>query len=217
MRFVRRVERVLESVVDQVAGRVFPGDLQPDDLAGRVVRVVDLGVSQTRSGPSAPNRVVVGVHPDDLSSGIPVAVLERALAHALEEEAADRGWRLDGPAEVRLQSHHGALRGVPEVHAERHPGPRPQWGTLRLGHHVVPLTDNRVVVGRSDQVDARIPDDSISRTHALVWREGGKVLVRDLGSSNGTRVDGRPADGPTVLATTSVVAMGALEGRVVTT
>ena len=35
-----------------------------------------------------------------------------------------------------------------------------------------------------------LPYDNVSRKHALIWRSEGKSWIQDLGSSNGTSVDG---------------------------
>jgi diguanylate cyclase (GGDEF)-like protein len=47
------------------------------------------------------------------------------------------------------------------------------------------LRGDRVVLGRGDKADIRVVDDGISREHAAVQREGGKVVIVDLGSTNG--------------------------------
>jgi pSer/pThr/pTyr-binding forkhead associated (FHA) protein len=52
-----------------------------------------------------------------------------------------------------------------------------------------------VAVGRDDTADVLIPDDTLSRRHFLIWREGESFLVKDLGSQNGTWVDGARAQG----------------------
>lgn len=52
------------------------------------------------------------------------------------------------------------------------------------------------VIGRDDACDVVIASDTVSRRHASVSLKGGKLVVRDLGSSNGTWVDGaKTADG----------------------
>jgi S-DNA-T family DNA segregation ATPase FtsK/SpoIIIE len=56
------------------------------------------------------------------------------------------------------------------------------------------LTTSRVVVGRGDQADVRLHDPDVSSAHAEFAIERGGVTVRDLGSSNGTRVDGIAVD-----------------------
>jgi hypothetical protein len=48
-----------------------------------------------------------------------------------------------------------------------------------------------MIIGRHPQLaDLIISDDSVSRRHALVREKGGKLTVADLGSANGTAVDG---------------------------
>jgi predicted component of type VI protein secretion system len=49
-----------------------------------------------------------------------------------------------------------------------------------------------IVVGRSDEAKFRIPLDSVSRKHCEIFEKDGRVFVRDLGSSNGTQLDGEP-------------------------
>src|SRR5882672_2797784 len=52
------------------------------------------------------------------------------------------------------------------------------------------LKSDRVVLGRGDKTDVRIVDDGVSREHAVVQREGGKVVLVDMGSTNGTFCNG---------------------------
>ena len=49
----------------------------------------------------------------------------------------------------------------------------------------------RVVLGRSEDANVQIFDDRISRLHCLFERSGGEIFLTDLGSSNGTWVNGR--------------------------
>jgi FHA domain-containing protein len=53
-----------------------------------------------------------------------------------------------------------------------------------------PLTRS-LRIGRSASCDVVLADDTISRRHAEVALRGGVCTVRDLGSSNGTWVNGR--------------------------
>jgi hypothetical protein len=47
-----------------------------------------------------------------------------------------------------------------------------------------------IVLGRSRECDCVLPEPSVSRRHAELRRDGGRWLLRDLGSRNGTRVNG---------------------------
>jgi membrane-bound lytic murein transglycosylase D len=51
-----------------------------------------------------------------------------------------------------------------------------------------------VRLGRGDDCTIRITDDGVSRAHAEIFRLGPQWCVRDLGSSNGTYVDGNRVD-----------------------
>jgi pSer/pThr/pTyr-binding forkhead associated (FHA) protein len=48
-----------------------------------------------------------------------------------------------------------------------------------------------LTIGRGDDVDLKLPDTGISRTHARITPEGVSAVIEDLGSSNGTFVNGR--------------------------
>ena len=62
----------------------------------------------------------------------------------------------------------------------------PQFG------EIFPLPAGReLLLGRRDDADVTIRDDGVSRRHATVCVEGEGALVTDLGSANGTFVDGR--------------------------
>lgn len=58
----------------------------------------------------------------------------------------------------------------------------------------VPLQRERLTVGRSFQTDVILTDERISRLHAEIWPPhlGGEFTIVDLGSTNGTYVNGRP-------------------------
>jgi pSer/pThr/pTyr-binding forkhead associated (FHA) protein len=53
-----------------------------------------------------------------------------------------------------------------------------------------PLERPRTVLGRGPGVDLALPDPEMSRQHAAVEFEGGSFRIRDLGSTNGTQVNG---------------------------
>src|SRR3954453_302669 len=55
----------------------------------------------------------------------------------------------------------------------------------------IPLDRAMVVVGRHPQCDARLDSLRISRHHCCMTTDQGEVVVRDLGSTNGIRVNGQ--------------------------
>ncbi len=56
------------------------------------------------------------------------------------------------------------------------------------------LTQPVMVIGRHRDADVSLPEDAISRRHAELWNEPGRVRLRDLGSTNGTFVNHRTVE-----------------------
>jgi pSer/pThr/pTyr-binding forkhead associated (FHA) protein len=54
-----------------------------------------------------------------------------------------------------------------------------------------PLQMGSTVIGRGDQANLRLPDVGISRRHARLDFDGAQVVLTDLGSTNGTMVNGQ--------------------------
>jgi two-component system, NtrC family, response regulator AtoC len=66
----------------------------------------------------------------------------------------------------------------------------------RSGIETVDLAaGNRIVVGRSEPADVRLRDRSLSRLHAELRNDDGRIWARDLQSRNGTMLDGRRVNG----------------------
>jgi hypothetical protein len=84
----------------------------------------------------------------------------------------------------------------PEPEAEPEPEPEPprEVVTLSFEGREIPVTGERVVLGRSRECDVRLTDANVSRRHAEVRLEDGSYWVVDLGSTNGTELNGRHVD-----------------------
>ena len=65
------------------------------------------------------------------------------------------------------------------------------WQRPRVPALALPSGEGgRRIIGRAPSCDCLLMDDRVSRVHAEVWREADGWLLRDLGSRNGTRVNG---------------------------
>jgi FhaA, N-terminal domain/FHA domain len=65
-----------------------------------------------------------------------------------------------------------------------------------------------VTVGRSRQCDVTLDDPNVSRTHAEIRPRGGSWVLTDLGSTNGSRLNGRRLDGSEVLKPGDEIELG---------
>lgn len=60
----------------------------------------------------------------------------------------------------------------------------------------VPLKESGVLIGRNPEATLVLDDDYASGRHARVFHDGTEWVVEDLGSTNGTLVDGSSIDRP---------------------
>ena len=77
-------------------------------------------------------------------------------------------------------------------------GPVPSGGAIRVlaGFYEgleVPVDRDWVVIGRGRGADVVISEATMSRSHAAIGYDGEHFFVQDLGSTNGTRVNGKRA------------------------
>lgn len=59
------------------------------------------------------------------------------------------------------------------------------------GGDPIEVTKELTVVGRKEECDVRLDHKSVSKVHCVIVKTDGLLLVRDLGSTNGTRVNGQ--------------------------
>ena len=71
-----------------------------------------------------------------------------------------------------------------------------------------PLEGDQLIIGRDSSNGVAINDAEISRKHSRLSFQGGKYVLEDLGSTNGTFVNGQRLAGPVVLKPGDVVSLG---------
>lgn len=92
------------------------------------------------------------------------------------------------PATTMIYPQAGGAGGARE---STPPAPPREIVTLTLDGRAHPLSSHSIVIGRSRECDLRIADGNASRRHAEVVQEGADYVVVDLGSTNGTELNGR--------------------------
>jgi len=206
MSLARSLERRLERLFEGTTGRVFSGRLHPSEIAGRIAREADLSRYRHESGPATANKYLLTVNPDDLD--VDPSALERKLEVALAEHAAGVGLLFEGPPTVRITASEEVAPGQFSCTPSVESGPLPPWARLTGAGTSLEIGANRVTIGRSEEANIVLPYDNVSRKHALIWRSEGRSWIRDLGSSNGTAVDGvAVGDQPVALVSGAVVSL----------
>lgn len=80
-------------------------------------------------------------------------------------------------------------------------------------------TDREIVVGRSNELDMVLVEDMVSRKHAKITASADAILIQDLGSTNGTFVNGekikkvRLKEGDRILIGTSIIKLVAVDSN----
>jgi len=74
----------------------------------------------------------------------------------------------------------------------------------------LPVKGDDVVLGRGEQVQLRIPLPTVSREHCRIRQDNGAILVRDLGSSNGTFINGEKLTGEETLTAGDRLTLGSV-------
>ena len=79
----------------------------------------------------------------------------------------------------------------------------------------IKLTAPKCLIGRSDECHLRPQSDAISRRHCVILISDTEVAVRDLGSRNGTHVNGEKLTEEAILLSGDMLRVGSLEFQVV--
>ncbi len=208
MGVLQRFERRLEGLVEGVFARAFGGVVQPVEVAAALQReAADKKAIVGQGRVLVPNTYVVELSSSDAERLSEYdAALRKELGDMVAEHAEEQGWSFVGPVAVTLEPVEDLGTGLFRVRSAVEAGPvadppsDPGTGRrLELigGSHAGQVTALRrdvTVLGRGEDVDVRLTDMGVSRRHAEIRVEEPHVYLVDLGSSNGTTVNGRPID-----------------------
>ena len=196
---LRGIEDRLERLVEGSLTMPFRGPMQPIEISHRMLREMDLGRRVGVRGLLAPNHFAVSVSRADLDrfEGFTDALVHE-LAESARQHAVNEGYSFTGPVEVelfeskRLKAGTRRHRGV-VLRGRRAAEPRAARRHDRWRSPTTPL-----VIGRAPECGVVLGDTNVSRRHAQVALHDGAVVVTDLGSTNGTFVNGRRVTRATV-------------------
>ena len=190
---LQKFERRLERLVEGVFAKAFRSGLQPVELGRRLTREMDAHRTVGVRGVIAPNAFTFALAPADLERFSSFSdALVRELGDAAREHARSEGYAFIGPVQVELREDPSLTPGVFLVAGEA----REATGGGAVGSVVLPdgeritVGDDPLTIGRMADCDVVLTDDSVSRRHAELRRQGSEIFVVDLGSTNGTRVNG---------------------------
>jgi hypothetical protein len=192
--FFARVEEACAAFIERAFANMFPSDLEPAQIARKLVATMEARADSAPEGPTAPARYVVYVHADDYARLSPHrAYLESEWSSLLSDVAERVGIVFAETPRVDLREGTDMVAGAVEIATdEEEVRPRGAF-VLRVIGGISSQTEFSINgaarVGRSPESDVHLPDPSVSRNHALLDVHKGALVVRDAGSTNGTFVN----------------------------
>ena len=196
MSFLERIEQACALFIERAFAKTFPSDVEPAQIARKLVSTMQAQTRADNGRLSAPAAYAVYVSPEDFERLTEDAeYLQRAWAELLHDLAAKVGVTfIDGEARVAMAPRESVPLGAVAIEVGEAATHNAQY-SLRMLKGVPPdrvySVDGTTRVGRGDESEIVLVDPSVSRAHAIVEIEGAQPVVRDLGSTNGTFVNGR--------------------------
>ena len=197
MTALSRLEAACANAVERTFAIIFPSALEPVQIARKLAATIER--APVLADPSVPRLYVVRVGAADFARLEPertalerqwtkmaLALHRRATASAAEVRVALVVDERLGRGAIRIESgEHRTVRGTPRtLQVESGPGQRATFD-------LPPASSTReVVLGREAGCDIVLADPRISRRHARLAVRGGTLAVEDLGSTNGTCLNG---------------------------
>lgn len=199
-----RFERGIERAVNGAFAKAFKAEVQPVELASALRRETDTEAAVVaRDRTLVPNAFVIELGPSDHDRIMEWDdTLADELADAVTDHARQQRYAFVGPVSIRFERDESLDTGVFRVRSARVKGTvAPATSATATPHHPVLDVDGRryqlsgriTVLGRGSDADIVIDDPGVSRRHAEIRLDDGSAVIRDLGSTNGTFVDGERA------------------------
>lgn len=211
MRGLQRLESRLEEAISGMFARAFRSAVQPVEIAAAMQREADNNTQiLSRDRRLVPNDYHVELSHADMERLSPYdSAMAHELTSQLEDHAKRQAYVFPGPVTISfsevddLSTGRFRVSGKAMASVEGLPEPvrvRRSVVVLEINGTRHPLRPPGLVIGRGTDADIRINDPGVSRRHVeftvdAPLEPGGPpaIEVRDLGSTNGIRVDGHRA------------------------
>lgn len=209
MGILDKFERGLERAFNGAFAKTFKSGLQPVEIVAALKRECDTRASiVSRERILVPNRFHVIVSPADYDrlAGLGDS-LTASLVQEVEQHASRQHYQFAGGLSVKLLQDDSLSEGQLSIESRSVEG-RVQWTpVLDVNGQRFTLHQGSTVIGRGSDADITIDDGGASRRHAEVVWDGQRAGLRDLGSTNGTKLNGRRVS-QSALQTDSLIEIG---------
>ena len=210
MGVLHRFEQRLEQAVTGAFARAFRSAVQPVEIASALQREIDNSAQiLSRERMLVPNTFVVALSESDYDRLSPYgSTLSEELSALVRDYVAQQRYTLAGPPAISFEREGGLSTGRFRVRSRASASVTPSGGhpasdttirraplALEVNGTLHPLDTPGLVVGRGSDADLRVNDPGVSRRHVEIRVDVSgpevRVSAADLGSTNGTLMDGR--------------------------
>jgi hypothetical protein len=185
-------ERGLERAVNGAFAKTFRSGLQPVEVTSALKRELDTkAVVVARDRILVPNKFTVLLSPTDYStmSAVGPSLIDEFILQ-VEQHATAQRYSFAGGISLVLKSDDKLSEGVVAIASVSVKGAVAWTPVLEIDGTLHPLTGGRTIVGRGSEADITVDDTGISRKHVEILWDGKRGQARDLGSTNGSKLNG---------------------------
>jgi len=193
MGFLDSIERGLEKAVNGAFAKTFRSGVEPVEIASALKRELDTNASVvSRDRILVPNRLTVRLAPADFERlrRLGEALLDE-LTGTVQEHARRSGYSFAGAVDLGLEPDDSKTTGMLEIVSDTEAGEVVWTAVVDIKGKRHALRKGRTVIGRGSDADITVDDAGASRKHAEIVWDGTRAQVSDLGSTNGTTLNGR--------------------------
>ena len=140
-----------------------------------------------------PNQFTIRLSPSDYStmSAVGPSLIDEFILQ-VEQHATVQRYSFAGGISLSLKSDEKLAEGVVAIDSEAVRGAVAWTPVLEIDGTMHPLAGGRTIIGRGSDADITVDDTGISRKHVEILWDGKRGQARDLGSTNGSKLNGMP-------------------------
>ncbi|MFM9876999.1 MAG: FhaA domain-containing protein [Rhodoglobus sp.] len=185
-------EKGLERAVNGAFAKTFKSGLQPVEITSALRRELDTKAAVvSRDRILVPNSFIVRLGSVDYQRMIALGpTLIDELIDLVQRHATAQRYSFAGGISIALAESSSLSQGMIDVTSTNVKGAVAWMPVLDVGGKRYPITHSRTVIGRGSDADITVDDTGISRKHVEILWDGTRAQVNDLGSTNGSLLNG---------------------------
>ena len=187
-------ERGLERAVNGAFAKTFKSGLQPVEITSALRRELDTKAAiVSRDRILVPNKFTVRLSRSDYErmSGLGATLIDE-LTQLVQRHATAQHYSFAGGISITLAPEERISEGMIEISSVNVKGTVAWTPILDINGKRHPITKSRTIIGRGSEADITVDDTGTSRRHVEILWDGNRGQVNDLGSTNGSKLNGQP-------------------------